>query len=117
MYKLPSTQPSPAAHDVATAHDSAAPRRARATPAPRTRTIGASDFKARCLALLDEVASTHCEIVVTKRGKPVAVVRSAVPSAESEIGSWKGLVRLERDIVRSGPADDWNVVRETRKRR
>jgi len=32
----------------------------------------ASQFKARCLALLDEVALTGEEIVVTKRGKPVA---------------------------------------------
>ena len=32
----------------------------------------ASTFKARCLALLDEVASSHSTIVVTKHGKPVA---------------------------------------------
>ncbi len=32
----------------------------------------ASAFKARCLALLDEVARTHSTIVVTKHGKPVA---------------------------------------------
>lgn len=34
--------------------------------------IQASEFKARCLALLDQVASTGEEIVVTKRGRPVA---------------------------------------------
>ncbi len=32
----------------------------------------ASTFKARCLALLDEVAHSHTTIVVTKHGKPVA---------------------------------------------
>ncbi|MDQ3761530.1 MAG: type II toxin-antitoxin system Phd/YefM family antitoxin [Actinomycetota bacterium] len=32
----------------------------------------ASTFKARCLALLDEVANSHSTIVVTKHGKPVA---------------------------------------------
>ncbi len=31
----------------------------------------ASTFKARCLALLDEVARAHTTIVVTKHGKPV----------------------------------------------
>lgn len=36
--------------------------------------IGAGQFKARCLALLDEVASTGKEVVVTKRGRPVARV-------------------------------------------
>lgn len=36
------------------------------------REIRASDFKATCLALLDEVAETHAEIVVTKYGRPIA---------------------------------------------
>ncbi len=36
------------------------------------RTIPASRFKAHCLAMLDEVAATGEEIVVTKRGRPVA---------------------------------------------
>ena len=34
--------------------------------------IKASIFKARCLALMDEVASSGEEIVVTKNGKPVS---------------------------------------------
>ncbi|HEX7131843.1 MAG TPA: type II toxin-antitoxin system Phd/YefM family antitoxin [Iamia sp.] len=37
-------------------------------------TIRASDFKARCLALLDEVAETRRTLVVTKHGRPVARV-------------------------------------------
>ena len=41
------------------------------------RTIPASEFKAKCLALLDEVAETRETIVVTKRGKPVARVEPA----------------------------------------
>jgi len=36
------------------------------------QSIPASQFKARCLALLDDVALTGEEIVVTKRGRPVA---------------------------------------------
>lgn len=34
--------------------------------------IQASQFKATCLALLDEVAETRREIIVTKHGRPVA---------------------------------------------
>lgn len=37
-------------------------------------TVPASVFKARCLALLDEVATTHRSLVVTKHGVPVARV-------------------------------------------
>ncbi len=45
------------------------------------REIKASEFKAKCLALIDEVAETGEAIVITKHGKPVVRVqpdRSAV---------------------------------------
>lgn len=38
------------------------------------KTITATRFKAECLALLDEVAEAGDSLIVTKRGKPVAVV-------------------------------------------
>ena len=50
------------------------------------RTVSASQFKAKCLAMLDEVAATGEEIVVTKRGQPVARV-SAASEPESLRGS------------------------------
>ncbi len=43
--------------------------------------ISASQFKAQCLALLDDVALTGEELVVTKHGRPVArVVAIADPA-------------------------------------
>jgi prevent-host-death family protein len=48
------------------------------------REISASEFKARCLALLDEVAETKETLVVTKRGKPVAQVVPAEPPPSLE---------------------------------
>jgi prevent-host-death family protein len=42
-----------------------------------SRTVSASQFKAQCLAMLDEVAATGEEIVVTKRGRAVARVSAA----------------------------------------
>lgn len=50
------------------------------------RTIAASQFKAKCLALLDEVAETKETLVVTKRGKPVVQV-VPVEEPRSLIGS------------------------------
>jgi prevent-host-death family protein len=38
------------------------------------KVLTASSFKARCLALLDEVAETGESLVVTKHGRPVARV-------------------------------------------
>lgn len=45
------------------------------------RTLSATEFKARCLALLDEVATTGEVITVLKHGKPVAQVVPAVARA------------------------------------
>jgi len=61
------------------------------------RTIAASEFKAKCLAILDEVAENHETVIVTKRGKPVARV---VPPEEapSLIGSVRQLVSDEEFI-------------------
>jgi len=43
------------------------------------RAISASQFKARCLALLDDVAESGQTLVITKRGKPVARVEPVTP--------------------------------------
>jgi prevent-host-death family protein len=53
--------------------------------------ISASRFKAQCLSLLDEVAESGSELVITKRGRPVAQV---VPVDEdaSLVGSVEQLV-------------------------
>ncbi len=73
----------------------------------RERTISASAFKARCLALLDRVAETGEAVVVTKRGRPVARV---VPARRAAATSLRGSVTVRGDIV--APAlDDWDLDR------
>ena len=50
-----------------------------------TKQVGAGAFKQGCLALLDEVAERGVEIVITKRGKPVArLVPIESPRAQEE---------------------------------
>jgi prevent-host-death family protein len=61
------------------------------------RFIPVSEFKARCLALLDEVSETGVTLVVTKRGKPVARVVPA-EGPRSLIGSVEFLVSDEELI-------------------
>ena len=41
-------------------------------PAQGARVIKASEFKAKCLKLMDEVAESGAEIVITKNGRPVS---------------------------------------------
>lgn len=69
--------------------------------------IAASKFKAECLALLDQVAATGEEIVVTKRGKPVARV-TPVEEPPSLLGSITYNVSDEELIE---PFDDWEIDR------
>lgn len=61
------------------------------------RAISASEFKAKCLALLDEVAETRETLVVTKRGKPVVRVEPAAAPA-SMVGTARQLVSDEELI-------------------
>ena len=48
------------------------------------KTIPAGAFKQGCLRILDEVAETHREVVITKRGKPVAKLVPMQPERERE---------------------------------
>jgi antitoxin (DNA-binding transcriptional repressor) of toxin-antitoxin stability system len=51
-------------------------------------TISASQFKARCLGLMDQVAATGEVLVITKNGQPVAELHAcAPPVAPAPLGS------------------------------
>ena len=71
-----------------------------------TRRIKASEFKAKCLSLLDEVQATGETIVVTKRGKPVAQIEPVKAKPKTLFGAMKGSVTILGDIV--GPLGDWD---------
>ncbi|HEX6031197.1 MAG TPA: type II toxin-antitoxin system prevent-host-death family antitoxin [Tepidiformaceae bacterium] len=80
-----------------------------------TRTIPAGEFKAKCLALLDEVADSGEEIVVTKRGKPVArlaPLRSATRKKKYHRPSLAHMVEWIGDIE-SASSGDWEVLPPT----
>lgn len=75
-------------------------------------TIQASEFKAKCLALMDRVARTGETITITKNGKPVAELHPhRPPRARSLIGLHRGEVEITGDIVE--PVDDglWEANR------
>jgi prevent-host-death family protein len=67
----------------------------------KIKTVPAGQFKANCLAIMDEVAAKRQAVVITKRGKPVAKL---VP-VEDEKGAifgflkGKGKIEIKGDIV------------------
>jgi prevent-host-death family protein len=77
--------------------------------------IAISEFKAKCLALLDQVEKTKKPIRVTRFGKPIAEVIPPSPEASnaSWIGSMKDTMKILGDIV--SPANDetdWEALRD-----
>ena len=64
-----------------------------------SRTIKASEFKARCLQLMDGVAETGEEIVITRRGRPVSRLVPCREQPEAIFGADRDVIRIHGDIV------------------
>lgn len=64
-----------------------------------SRTVGAAQFKARCLKLMDQVAATGNPLVITKHGKPVACLVPIARRPASAVGALRGHIRIKGDIV------------------
>lgn len=76
--------------------------------------VAISEFKTKCLALLDEVQKTKNPIRITRRGKPVAeVVPPSQTSKRDWIGSMKGKSKILGDIISPATDEsDWEVLRD-----
>ena len=76
--------------------------------------VAISEFKAKCLALLDQVQKTKKPLLVTRFGKPLAEVVPHVAAAPADwMGSMKGRMEILGDII--SPANDesdWEVLRD-----
>lgn len=71
-----------------------------------SKEIRASDFKATCLALLDDVADHRAEYVITKRGRPVARL-VPIDQPASIHGSVRILTKDESDLLSTG--ETWSA--------
>jgi prevent-host-death family protein len=71
----------------------------------------ASEFKAKCLAVMDEVAESGQGVIVTKNGKPlVELVPHKTKAKRSPLGIWKGKVEITGDIM--SPIDvEWDAMK------
>ena len=67
-------------------------------------TIKASEFKAKCLGLMDEVARTGDSLVITKNGKPIALLAPYGKKRASLAGLHRGSIEILGDIV--SPLDE-----------
>ncbi len=72
--------------------------------------IGAAEFKAKCLRLLDEISERKREaIIITKRGKPVARLTPIDKAGGPIYGEMKGLAKIRGDLTE--PLDaEWEAL-------
>ena len=74
------------------------------------RTIKASEFKARCLKLMDEVAESGEEIVITKNGRPLSRLLPFREKTRMAFGRNRDNIRVLGDIVEPMPAEWFEAV-------
>jgi prevent-host-death family protein len=72
-------------------------------------TLGVSEFKAKCLHLLEEVERRGDHLVITKRGRPIARVMPVGDQLKPLRGSWEGIVKGEEDVVCFDLSGDWEA--------
>ena len=76
----------------------------------KNRVIAATEFKAKCSALLDEIDEHGGTITVTKRGRPVATISAAKkPAWKSPAGILAGKLKITGDIVDT--TELWDALR------
>jgi prevent-host-death family protein len=77
---------------------------------PQTK-ISASEFKAHCSEVIDRVYSGRGSVVITRHGKPVAMLVSVEEREhESIFGFAKGHVKIHGDIM--APIEvEWEAVK------
>ncbi len=80
-----------------------------------SETISISEFKAKCLAVLERVRATGVSVVVTRRGRPIAEVSPPSPAhtGASWLGAMRHTARITGDLVPPvGEANEWEALGE-----
>lgn len=67
--------------------------------------LGISEFKARCIALLKEVQQTGHPLVITHRGQPL--VRIEPIREERKLGALRHLGSIQADLLACDFSDEW----------
>ena len=78
------------------------------------KTMAAGEFKAKCLAVIEQVKTSGEPVLITKRGKPVARLTSLDelrPEKKSILGRLKHLGAIHGSIVASEFSDaEWERI-------
>jgi prevent-host-death family protein len=70
--------------------------------------VGATEFKTHCLALIDQVAQHRVPLIVTKHGRPVARLVPYEAETGRAFGVLAGTVRASDDLT-APTGEDWDA--------
>ena len=77
----------------------------------KKKRMAAGEFKAKCLAVMDEVQAKRVAVIITKRGKPVAELVPVETERDGIFDCWRGKVRVVGDIVSPIiPIEEWESL-------
>jgi prevent-host-death family protein len=71
--------------------------------------ISATEFKATCLKVMDEVHDSHIDVIITKHGKPIAMLVPVPEVTAPELfGCMANMAVIQGDII-SPLAGEWEA--------
>lgn len=73
------------------------------------KTVFISEFKARCVAIINEVNQTHFSVIITRRGKPIARLEPVTDKKSERILGSMGKMTIKGDIIHTDFSDDWEI--------
>lgn len=77
----------------------------------KRRTVTVTEFKAKCLALLDGVAKRGDTLTITRRGRPLASVKPVRRAPWKSLeGILEGKITVDDDALMADTSHLWNVV-------
>jgi prevent-host-death family protein len=76
------------------------------------KTLAAGKFKTNCLAIMDEVQAKREPVLITKHGKPVAMLTPIKEKKDPIFGLLRGMATIVGDIVSPAvPLEDWDCLK------
>lgn len=73
------------------------------------KSILISDFKAHCIAELDETRKTGETLTITRRGKPIARVLPIADKTQKRTLGGMGQMKIKEDIVHADFDHEWDM--------
>ena len=75
-------------------------------------TVSVSEFKAKCLAIIERVRLTGEPILITKNGKPAVTIESFSKKQHAKFGYARGEFQITGDILEPLSDQGWEALQD-----